>query len=680
VVALDKRGPLDCGAWWRLVCLLRDERIDLVHTHLWGANFWGRLAAWWVGRPAVATEHSTDTWKPWWYFLLDRWLARRCARVVTVSDAVRTFYQRHGIPAEKLQTIANGVETEQFPAPERSVFYDQLGWGVQTPVLLAIGRLVEPKRFEVFIDLMAEVIAQRPQARALIVGEGRLRAALEAQIHSKGLSGHVVLAGLREDVPALIRGARAVVFTSEREGLPMVLIEAMASGVPVVSTAVGGIPEVLMDERTGWLVPAGHPEAMLPRLLAVIDDPSLAQRVGAAAQGLVRERWSAASMARRHEALYEALLHPRTRVVHVIDHLDPGGAQSQLLELARHLPRERWACHVISLSATQGTLLPEFQAAGIPVTRIAQQGRWSWSCFWALRQALRSLRPDIVHTWLFTADLYGRLAARTSGVPVLITAVRSVEPSKPWHYVAVDAGLQHLTDAITINAEAIRPVLRRREHIRGRKIHTIYNGIDGAMFSPAAVNGAVRESLGWGAAPVVGLVSRLMPEKDPATFVRAALMVAGTLPTARFLIVGHGPLAPALQEMVRAAHVSDRFVFTGYRRDRAACLQAMDIVVLSSLYEGCANAILEAMAMAKPVVATRVGGNPELVVEGLTGLLVPSADPEALAAALQALLQDPTRARAMGRAGRARIEAEFTISRMVQGTAALYTSLLQNKE
>ena len=344
--------------------------------------------------------------------------------------------------------------------------------------------------------------------------------------------------------------------------------------------------------------------------------------------------------------------------------------------MIRHLPRDRFTCTVVSLSSKRMRLADRFRDAGIDVVAVDQSGWWSWSCLWKLYRYLRAFRPQVAHTWLFTADLYGRLAARLAGVPVVVSSVRSVETWKKRHYIVVDWMLQHLTDIITVNAEAIRPMLEQRDRIHPEKIKTIYNGVDLDLFACQSINGTARTAFGLGADPVVGILGRLMPEKDHRTFLRAAALVARERPAARFLIVGDGPLRETLREEARRLAIEDRVTFAGFRHDRAVAIQAIDVVVLSSIYEGCANAILEAMAMAKPVVATDVGGNGELVVHGRTGLLVPGQDPDAMARAIVSLLRDPDRARAMGRSGRERVEHRFTIERMVEQTVSLYERFL----
>lgn len=371
-----------------------------------------------------------------------------------------------------------------------------------------------------------------------------------------------------------------------------------------------------------------------------------------------------------------APLHP-VRVIHVIDDLGLGGAQRQLVELVKALPRDRYDLHVVSLSTTKTDYARTLQAAGVCLTQIPQSGKWDGRCFSMLSKLIKTGKPSIVHTWLFTADLYGRMAAWVAHVPVIISAVRSVEPDKPAHYVVVDRVLRNITSAFTVNARAIGEVLTAREHVPIGKIHTIYNGLDLRALDPSRVNGAIRRAIGVGAdVPLVGIVGRLAPVKDHATFLRAAAHVHRDAPQARFLIVGNGPLRGALEQLSQSLGLSGVVRFLDSQADVAEVFAALDLAVVSSRYEGCSNVILEAMAMGKPVIATAVGGNPELVTPGRTGLLVPVGDADRLAEAILTLVRDRPSARAMGQAGRQRIEAEFTLERMMRQTEQLYRQLM----
>ncbi|MBI4355953.1 MAG: glycosyltransferase [Candidatus Omnitrophica bacterium] len=367
-------------------------------------------------------------------------------------------------------------------------------------------------------------------------------------------------------------------------------------------------------------------------------------------------------------------------VAYIIDDLGLGGAQRQLVELIKVLPRERYTAHVISLSMEQVAYAPALRAARVPLTLIAHRGAWSWGTLVAVYRALRQMRPTIVHTWLFTAGLYGRVAAWLGRVPVILCAIRSVEDDKPRHYVAVDRVLRHVTQAFTVNARAIGEVLARRERVPAERIVTIYNGVDLQAFQPSP-DGAIRRRLGLQSEnPLVGIVGRLAPVKDHETFLQAVARIAATLPSARFLVVGDGPRQAALQALAQTLGLADRLWFWPSQSRVADILAALDVVVVSSRYEGCSNVILEAMAMGKPVVATAVGGNPELVLAGATGELVPPQDPSSLADRVVQLLSHPQRARAMGAAARQRITARFGLDQMVAQMTAWYDTVVAAQE
>ena len=367
----------------------------------------------------------------------------------------------------------------------------------------------------------------------------------------------------------------------------------------------------------------------------------------------------------------------RPVVVHVIDNLGLGGAQRQLVELLKGMPRERYAQQVIGMSTEKNDYAETIRALGIPLTLIPQSGLWSWRTLGDVTRTLRAAQPSIVQTWLFTSDLYGRLAAKIAGVPVLISSVRSVEPDKPRRRVWADRLLNGWTQRFIVNAEAVGKVLSEREWVEPAKIRTIYNGIDLAAFDPARTNGAVRRGIGAGAdVPVIGIVGRFAPVKDHATFLRACALAARQLPAARVALIGDGPLRAELEALSTELGLAGRVHFLGNSADAAEAFAALDLVVVSSLYEGCCNVILEAMAMNKPVVATAVGGNGELVRPGVTGLLVPARSPEHAAEAIVQILRDPAKARAMGAAGRPIVEAQFSLPRMVEATAAVYDEAL----
>ncbi len=365
------------------------------------------------------------------------------------------------------------------------------------------------------------------------------------------------------------------------------------------------------------------------------------------------------------------------KVVYVIDDLGLGGAQRQLTELVRAIDRSRYQPYVVSLSTQRLAYAKNIRELEIPLTLIEHEGIWSWRTLWQILRLLQRVRPTVVHTWLFTADLYGRLAAWLTRVPVIVSAVRSVDPWKPRHYIFADRLLCNVTSAFTVNAQAIGEVLRKREGVEPSKLHTIYNGVDLSAFDPSIQDGALRRHLGLDrVVRLVGIVGRLAPEKDHQTFLHSARLVVERHPDVRFLIVGNGPLRSELDAMIRKLKLQAHVHMLESQQPITPIFAALDMVVVSSRYEGCCNVILEAMAMGKPVIATDVGGNPELVSHEETGFLIPPGEPQAMAEAIERLLQQRSRAQYFGQQARRIVESRFNLKRMIDQTMALYDALL----
>lgn len=303
VVALGKRGPVDARVIGRLGRLLRARRIDVVHTHLWGADFWGRLAARRARIPViVTTAHNVDSWKRWYHLAADRWLAGG-TRLVAVSQEVRGFYEDRGVGPGRWRVIHNGVAEVATPPRDRAPLR-ALGIADQAPVVAIVGRLVPAKGPGIFLEAVARAAIAMPALKALVIGDGPLRPRLEARARQLGLEGRVVFAGLRHDVADLLSGIDALAFSSEREGLSMAMLEAMAAGVPVVATRVGGTPELIEPGVTGILVPPGQPQALADGLLTVLRSPDQAQGLRRAARERVRARFSLPRMIEAYEEVY----------------------------------------------------------------------------------------------------------------------------------------------------------------------------------------------------------------------------------------------------------------------------------------------------------------------------------------------------------------------------------------
>jgi glycosyltransferase involved in cell wall biosynthesis len=286
---------------------------------------------------------------------------------------------------------------------------------------------------------------------------------------------------------------------------------------------------------------------------------------------------------------------------------------------------------------------------------------------------MRTLRPDIVVVHGYNAEVLGRAAAVMTGVPHTVvwvhqcSDIRRRRTLQRWS----ESVLRPMTTAYFGVAFAqIRYLTEELGHPRS-KVRIIQNGVapEEFRFAPIAERSTgVARSLGLEHDDlVVGIIAVMRPEKDHETFLRAARLVASRVPKARFLLVGRGPLLAQVIRMADQLGISDKVIFTGMRDDVPEILPVLDVFTLTSTTECFPMSILEAMAAGKPTVCTAVGGIPEIVDHGSTGYLVPSSDPVSLADRIVELLDDPERMREMGKAGRARVEAEFSLARSVRG-------------
>lgn len=369
------------------------------------------------------------------------------------------------------------------------------------------------------------------------------------------------------------------------------------------------------------------------------------------------------------------------RIVHIIDDLGLGGAQRQLVELLRGFPRTMFQIEVISLSDKKCHYVNNIRELHVPLTLIPQKGAWDHKAYRRLQAKLKELKPDIIHTWLFTADLYGHLAARRAGSPRLISAMRNTVDDFPWHYRMAYRFIAARSHAITINADAIRPGMTRKLGVPTEKMHTIHNGISLSRFPSAQVNGYYREQ--WKiekGKTLVAMIARMSPQKDYDLYLDGAARVLKEEKNVCFLLVGDGGLRGALESKAKRLGIQDSVRFTGARRDVWEILNHIDICVLTSHYEGCSNVIMEAMTASRPVIASNVGGNAELIEDGVTGNVLKTRKPAELAEAVKALVRNPELARQMGQAGRERIESLFTLERTVEKTIQLYQELLSGAE
>lgn len=370
--------------------------------------------------------------------------------------------------------------------------------------------------------------------------------------------------------------------------------------------------------------------------------------------------------------------HDPIPILHLITELDAGGAQSALLRLLEQLDRSRFRPVVACFYNGNGLAARQIRELGIPVLDLGMTAWWRLDALWRLYRLLRRERPYILHCWLFHANFLGRIIGRLARVPIIITSRRNVEIGGRWREW-LQRWTANLDDKTVAVCEAARQAEISAAGALPDKVVTIYNGIEAVPYAAADRSVIRREFSIADGAFLLGVVGRLHQQKGHVYLFEALAQVRRRFPDVRLLVVGDGRLRAELAAQTQQQNLTDNIIFTGLRQDIPQILAGLDLFVLPSLWEGLPNVVLEAMAAGLPVVATAVGGTPELVSDDETGLLVPAQDAAALAQAIQRLVENPAMARQMGKSGRQRVRADFSIRKMVEQTEQLYELLLNEK-
>jgi glycosyltransferase involved in cell wall biosynthesis len=354
------------------------------------------------------------------------------------------------------------------------------------------------------------------------------------------------------------------------------------------------------------------------------------------------------------------------------------GGERSLLNLIRHLDPSRFLTRV-ACDATD-EYVASVEACGTRAERLRfpglrPPGPAAVRAVRRLTQFCRKINAAILHANTPRTNLYAALAGRMTKVPVVWHCRNLLEPGMR----DTDRWFAWLPDRIICNSAAI--AARFAGSRWQDRVVTVMNGVDLTEYRPDLSGEAVRTELDWTAQPIIAAISRLDPEKRHDVLLEAMRRVATRCPDARLIIAGRAAVDPAgrqaaLQRQIENLGLGEVVRLVGFRRDTPQILAAADVCVLPASAEACGRVLLEAMAMAKPVVGTASGGTPEIVKDGVTGILVPPGDAGAMAEALEILLRDPARAGSMGAAGRVRAAAHFTIDAHAEKTMRVYTELL----
>lgn len=314
VIALNKKGKFDIGSFLKLIAIMRQGKFDIVNTYLWAADVLGRIAAVFAGIPViVSTAQNVDIWKRLRHRLMDKILSYKTDMLIAVSAAVKDYYHKKaGIPLSKITVIPNAIEIERFnPNGNSAYLYEELQLNRGDFILSCIGRLTEQKGQSYLLESAFRLSREHPDLKVLLVGDGEDREKLASLARDFGIESMVRFTGQRRDIAQILHISCALVLPSIYEGLPVCVLEAMASEKPVIATDVGGTKDLVVDKETGFLIPPKDSAALTLAVKNLINLPDKGKQMGKKAKAVVVKNYSIQSAAQKTEDLFLSLTNNR---------------------------------------------------------------------------------------------------------------------------------------------------------------------------------------------------------------------------------------------------------------------------------------------------------------------------------------------------------------------------------
>lgn len=357
-----------------------------------------------------------------------------------------------------------------------------------------------------------------------------------------------------------------------------------------------------------------------------------------------------------------------------ITELDPGGAERAFVQLITRLDRSHWEPHVFCLSEG-GDLVEPLEKAGVPVTCMGVKSSRDLLVIRKIVKYLKNLQPQILQTYLYHANIAGRIAGKLGGVKTIVSGIRVAERRSKFP-LWLDRQTDHMVDIHVCVSEDVAQFTRETGKIGQEKLVVIPNGVEFERFSTAEPADLGQFGIPPGAITAI-VVGRLDPQKGPLDLLEALKKVIPDHPDFHVLYVGSGPLEEELREQIQMLNFSNQVHLAGWRGDIPELLKASSMLILPSKWEGMPNVVLEAMAAGLPVISTRVEGISEILTDSETGLLAPVGETRILAEKIEQLLANPSLASQLGHNAQSLASKEFTWKKTVEKYENLYLSLLK---
>jgi glycosyltransferase involved in cell wall biosynthesis len=369
------------------------------------------------------------------------------------------------------------------------------------------------------------------------------------------------------------------------------------------------------------------------------------------------------------------------KILHIMTRLPVGGVENQLLSILRNYDKSKLSPLVCSLS-DKGQIGEEIEREGIEVVCLNKLGhRFDWSIVKDICSLITERSIKVVRTHQYHANLYGRLAAHRAGVPCVVASIHNTYTrDKKFHRRLINRFLARFTDRIVAVSGKVRDDILMYDHIPSDKVEVIHNGVDIDIFSNKDGKVKRREFNIPEDTVVIGTVGRLAEAKGQRYLLEALAVLKVKFPMVRLLIAGDGLLRKELEGYAETLGIKQNVLFLGIRRDIPELLSVMDIFVLPSLWEGLPNALLEAMAGSRPIIAADIAPFREIIDSRDVGILIPPGDSAALAEALRLLLEDRNTRETLGRNAKQKCSLLFDIKAVVSAYTGLFENILKGKE
>lgn len=677
-----------------------EENVDVVHLR-------SRLPAWigylaWKSLPQEKRPALITTFHGFYSVNCYSTIMTNGQRVVAVSQTIKNhILSNYKTGAHKIDIIHGGYDEEMFSpdkVSEPRINDLRNKWQVpkDIPVIMLPGRLTFWKGQELFIESLS-LIKELPFF-ALCVGDVHDNPSytkkLRESIKKKGLQDKIILAGHCDDMPAALMLSDIVVSasSSQPEAFGKVAIEAMAMKKTIIATAHGGSLETVVNGKTGWLVPPSDPLEMAEAFRKALDNRDTNKRMGEEGLKWVRQNFTARQMCEKSVALYKKVLSEKERqearerltVVQLVPELDGGGVERGTLEMGKHLIENGHRSIVISAGGRLVRQLEEEQSQHIKY-HVGSKSPLALKYILPIRQLLLKEKVDVLHLRSRMPAWVGYMAWRSlpkNKRPVLITTFHG------FYSVNSYSAIMTKGDGIIAVSEGIKKHIQEYYNIINDTT-LIFRGVDTKLFNPENVKIEEVDSLRkeWGLdpdVPVVMLPGRITRLKGQDFFIKSLALIKEK-PFQAVLVGGiseNPGLVVELKQIIEENGLSQKVTFVDFCSNMPAAFSLADVVISASSTEPEAfgRTTVEAMAMAKPVIATAHGGSLETVVPGETGWLVNPSDSSDMASAIEHFLSlDDETVEQYGLAGQKRVREKFTVEEMCDQTVTLYKELISQQ-